>query len=220
MAETSIEIIPESIRLVKLTDEQYFSKEYGDFVSNSKLGLINPDEGGSLEKYNAGYSGDYNESFELGSAVHAIVLQPEEYNIAPIRKPTGKLGLFADKVYDLEKTVKGIGRSEAIELASIDANYYSGKLSEKRLETALVACQPYWKDRKEYEYLLKKEIDKEQIYLSTPMFEKYSQCILGIKTNSEVQNILYPQGLLQPSEFYNEYALFVTITSANKAYSL
>ena len=209
MAE--IEIIPESIRLVKLTDEQYFSKDYGEFVSNSKLGLINPDEGGSLEKYNAGYSGDYNESFELGSAVHAIVLQPEEYNIAPIRKPTGKLGLFADKAYDIMKQGLLPDDNMIYERASAEANYYAGKLTDKRLETALAACKPYWKDRKEYEYLLKEGIDKEQIYLSAPMFEKYTQCMLGISENPKVKETLYPEGLLSKAEVFNEYAIFAEV---------
>jgi len=208
MNET-IEIIPESIKLVKLTDERYFSKEYGDYVSNSKLGLIDPSEGGSLEKYKAGYSGDYNESFELGSSVHAMVLQPDEYHIAPIRKPTGKLGLFATKAFPF--VVNGTISKETIDKISIDADYYAGKMTDKRIETALNACEPYWKDRKEYEQLLKKGIDKEQIYLSTPMFEKYTQCMLGISENPKVEALLYPKGLLENAEVFNEYAIFAEV---------
>lgn len=211
---TEIEIIPESIRLVKITDEEYFSKEFGDSISNSKLGLINPAEGGSLAKYNDGYSGAYSESFELGSAVHAIVLQPNEYTVASITKPTGKLGLFADKAYELLKPYKELSNgitATIIEQASNEADYYAGKLSQKRIETALKSCEPYWKDRREYEALLDLELDKKQIYLSAPMKEKYRQCMQGLEANSKVQEILYPQGLLQRAEFYNEYAIFAEV---------
>ena len=34
-----------------MDDKTYFSKEYSDYISNSKLGLIDPDRGGSLEKF-------------------------------------------------------------------------------------------------------------------------------------------------------------------------
>ena len=69
-----IEIIPESIELIKLTDEEYFSNKYKDYISNSKLSLLNPDEEGSIEKYESGFDSKFSDSFELGGAVHAIVL--------------------------------------------------------------------------------------------------------------------------------------------------
>lgn len=211
MEKATIEIIPESIQLVRLTDEQYFSKIYGEYISNSKLGLIDPDEGGSLEKYLTGFQNSYSESFELGSAVHAVVLQADDYKIAPIRKPTGKLGLFADKVFNLEKTVKDISRKSAIELASKEADYYSGKLTPKRLETALEACEPYWKDRREYEYLLEEDLIDQQIYLSLPIFEKHVNCMQSIRNNVQIHSTLYPSGLIENPEVYNEYALFAEV---------
>ena len=207
MAE--IKVIPESIKLIKLTDEEYFSREYKDYISNSKLGLINPDEGGSLEKYLAGYSGDYSESFELGSAVHAVVLQPDEYQIAPVRKPSAKLGLFADIAY--KKLQQGIAEDDVIESSSNEANYYAGKLNQKKIDAALEKCRPYWKERKDYESTLSDELKDKQIYLSTAMFEKYTQCVEGIKNNPKVQDTLYPPGLLQPPEVYNEYAIFADV---------
>lgn len=207
MAE--IQIIPESIKLIKLTDEQYFSSEYSEYISNSKLGLINPDEGGSLEKYIQGYSGDYSDSFELGSAVHSIVLQPDEYVIAPVNKPTGKLGLFADHAF--AEMTKGTSKDIAIEKASISANYYSGKLTEKRLSTALESCEPYWKARLEYEKEIDNTLNKKQVYLSIPLLEKYKQCLAGINSNPKIKEVFYPSGLLQASEVYNEYALFAEV---------
>lgn len=207
MAE--ITIIPESIRLLKISDQEYFgNSEFRNYISNSKLSLINPDEGGSLEKYMQGYKSDYSDSFELGSAVHAKLLQPEFYEVSHIQKPGGKLGLFADKVYEYEKS--GISRDEAIEKASISANYYSGKLTDKRLTSALEACIPYWEERAFWED--NNTFDKEQIYLSSSLYVKYQQCVSGLMNNKKLMKTLYPETLLEGNvEVYNEYAIFADV---------
>lgn len=211
MAE--IKIIPESIQLIKITDEDYFSKNYKEYISNSKLSLINPDEGGSLEKYKKGYSGTYSESFELGSAVHGIVLQPEDYSIAPIWKPTAKLGLFAEKAYNLLKDIDDLENipMNIIEEASKQSDYYSGKLTQNRINSALELCIPYWKKRREYELTISQELKSKQVYLSEPMFEKYTKCLLGIENNPKIKELLYPQGLISSAEYYNEYALLAEV---------
>ena len=209
----TITLIPESIKLIKLSDENYF-KEYGEYISNSKLSLINPSEGGSIEKYLAGYSGEYSESFELGSAVHAIVLQPGEFEISGIHKPTGKLGLFADKAYPLLSEISDLHMDltmDIINQASKEADYYSGKMTEKRVEAAMSACIPYWEKRREFEKSLSEDLLKKQVYVSAPIFEKYTKCLDSIKANPKIQDTFYPKGLLQNPEVYNEYAIFAEV---------
>jgi hypothetical protein len=212
----TVEIIKDSIQLIKMTDEEYFSEKYKEYISNSKLSLIDPSEGGSIEKYNSGFQGDYNESFDLGSAVHAMVLQPDYYNIAPVNKPTGKLGLFADKAYNLLNS--GMVMSEIINKASEEANYYSGKLTDKRIVSALDACNPYWKERREFEKTLLTDLDNriEQIYLSAPMQAKFNSCMLGITNNRKIQDTLYPSGLFEAAEVFNEYAILCEIEFINE----
>lgn len=209
-----ITIIPETIKLVKMTDAEYFSSAYKEYISNSKLGLINPDEGGSPEKYEQGFKSDYSESFELGSAVHAVVLQPDEYNIATVYKPTGKLGVFAEKAYpfvmDLANIREDISQ-DIIDKASEEADYYSGKMTQKRIDAALTSCIPYWEKRREYEFTLEEHIKSKLVYLSSPTFDKFTQCVLGINASPQFQNTLYPQGLLGPIEFYNEYAILCEV---------
>lgn len=61
-----VNIIPESIKLLKMTDAEYFSSKYNDYLSNSKIGLLNPEEDGSLEKFLTGFKSGYSSSFELG----------------------------------------------------------------------------------------------------------------------------------------------------------
>jgi len=65
--KVSIEIIPDSIELVKMDDATYFSEQYKDYISNSKLSLINEDEGGSEEKFFSGFKSSFSDSFELGT---------------------------------------------------------------------------------------------------------------------------------------------------------
>lgn len=205
MAE--IEIIPDSIQLIKMSDEEYFSSKYADYISNSRLKLINPEEGGSEEVYANGLKSKYSDSFELGSAVHAILLQPEYFEIAPVKKPTSKLGLFADKAYDLMKS--GSSKEDAISKASLSADYYANKLTDKRLSAALEACEPYWKEIEEFESQLTS--DKVQIYLSTPMEYKYKQCVSSLASNTKLMKTLNPDYLLSPPEIYNEYAIFAEV---------
>ena len=205
MEKVTIEIIPESIQLIKMTDEEYFSSKYEDYISNSRLGLINPDNDGSTEKYLSGIKSKYSESFELGSAVHAKVLQPDFYEISDIRKPGGKLGLFAEEVLKCRKNSLSI--ADSIEEASKKADYYNGSLTSKRLRTAIQKSLSFYLKRN-------KILDKEGIetlYLSDSMNYKYEQCMQGLLSNSKVLDTLYPKGLLQKAEFYNEYAILANI---------
>lgn len=188
-----------------MTDTEYFSPKYRDYISNSKLGLINPDEGGSPEKYISGFQSSYSDSFELGSAIHAMVLQPDSYLIADIYKPTGKLGLWVESVFQLRKL--GWTIQDAITQASINADYYASKLNGTRLKTALKGCLPFYMQRIKFE----DTPGKETIFLSVPMKYKFDQCMAGIEENPKMIETLYPQGLLSPIEFYNEYAILCEV---------
>lgn len=202
-----IEIIPDSIELIKISDEEYFSPKYKDYISNSRLGYINEEEDGSEEKFVAGFKSGYSDSFELGSAVHALVLQPESYFISGHSKPTGKLGEFANEVLKLRST--GLYTlQEAITKASINADYYSGKLKDNRLKTAIKGSLEYYLDRIK---IIEEVEDHSPIYLSKPIKEKLAQCISGVNDNKDFINILRPEGLLTPPQAFNEYAIFCEV---------
>ena len=66
----------DTLEILDISDETYFN-DYRDCISNSRLSYINPDQGGSVEKYLANEKINSG-SLLLGSAVHAEVLQPEE----------------------------------------------------------------------------------------------------------------------------------------------
>lgn len=202
----TVTIIPESIKLIRLTDEQYFSELYQEYISNSKLSLINPDEGGSEDKYEQGFQSKFSDSFELGSAIHGIILQPDDYVLSNITKPSGKLGVFADKVLELENQ-EFVSEKDLYKQASIEADYYSGKLTGIKLEKALESCKPYWEERKK-EVVTTRQVS---LYLSTANLNKAQTCIKNLQKDKTAMNILYPPGLFEGVEVFNEYALFADV---------
>ena len=94
---TSIKIKENSIVALDISDEEYFSSKYKEYCSNSRLTLVNPNQEGSIEKYLKNDHSGYSSSFEFGSAIHARLLQPNDFIISSCNcKPTGKLGTFVD----------------------------------------------------------------------------------------------------------------------------
>lgn len=189
-----MEIIPSSIRLERMSDEEYFALPGG---SNSKLSLINPDEGGSSVKYLEGFKGSFSDSFEVGSAVHIHMLQPDDIIISPISKPGGKLGLFIEKiVYNRDKRMS---IEDSIYGASLSADYYSGKLSTKILKTAITKGLKYYFDKK---------ANPDHLFLSASNQIKYVECC---KALDKFKPLLNPMGFLETPESCCEYAIFADI---------
>ena len=78
LKEIKLEPLLDTLTLTKITDEIYFSEKYSKYVSNSRLGKLNPKQGGSPEQFFAPFvSSGYSTALELGSAVHELTLQPE-----------------------------------------------------------------------------------------------------------------------------------------------
>jgi hypothetical protein len=200
--ENSVELIVDSIVADKISDEEYFSSKYSEYISNSKLSLLDPNEGGSYTKFIEGFKNDFSESFELGGAIHSMILQPEYYEISEIKKPSGKLGVFVEEVFKLRK--EGFPLYAAIEQASINANYYSGKLKGKVLKNAIKSGLPFYLDRCK----VVEAIDKSLIFLSEANSYKYSQCMLEVTANPKIRQTLYPGHFSRPCDVYNEIAIF------------
>lgn len=58
--------LPESVKRIEMSDERYFSDEFKDYVSNSGLKYINPEQGGSLKEYFTGNHHFSTASLRLG----------------------------------------------------------------------------------------------------------------------------------------------------------
>ena len=86
---SDLRIIPDtlSIRNMQMSDDEYFSEKYKHFVSNSRLKWIDPTAGGSPKAFKSNPKVKTS-SLLIGSAIHELLLQPDEFELAPkIGKP-------------------------------------------------------------------------------------------------------------------------------------
>ena len=191
-----------------MSDEEYFSSKWSEYISNSRLSLINPEQDGSEERFINGLGGNYSDSLTLGSAVHQLVLQPEEFEVAEgVERPTAKMGAMADELFKLFKEGKVITDEEVIK-ASDKVGYYKGKMTEKKIQDVFTKCKTYWDDRALWE---SKPMDKEPIYLDLKAREKLAQCVTNIENSVEIQRLLHPEGIMETPISMNEAALFMQI---------
>lgn len=63
----------DTLRLKNISDELYFSEKYSMYISNSRLGLINPEQGGTPNKFWEGFAGNkiYSDSLIFGKQLTA-----------------------------------------------------------------------------------------------------------------------------------------------------
>ena len=205
-----IKLVPGSARMLKMTDAEYFSNRYRDYVSNSKLSLINPDEGGDFRKFELGIENKYSDSFELGSLVHGLLLQPDEYEIATINKPSAKLGVFAEEVFKLRQD-KNCKLQDALLIASENADYFALKLTKTRQKTAIKGCLPFYLARMHYQL----HPTKTTIFASKANLEKSSECLKSLR-KKEILEILKPEDQFNFIEIFNEYAILADLECIDK----
>lgn len=186
-----------------IPDDQYFSIPG---ISNSKLKLIDPLEGGSPEAYLAGFPKGFNVSLLTGNGVHSVFLQSESYTLSDYEgKPSAKLGYFIDKVYELRK--KGYTIEKAVLEGSRQADYYNGKFTKKIFDKAVKAGLDYYTRLVRGEF---KEDGKEVIVLPKAQLEACKACLNSLYNNYSVKQLL-SENLLEPKQFLNEIALFSDI---------
>lgn len=194
----------DTLQVLDISDEVYFN-DYKDYISNSRLSLINPDQGGSVEKFLAKEKIN-SSSLLLGSAVHAEVLQPGEFNIVGgVSRPTAKMGLMADELF--KYYLDGITDDLIIE-ASNKINYYKGKMNDSRIAEVRDKCLDYWSKR------LHTSGDNN-MYLDDASYVKYGGCVKSIDSNSEIQKLLHPEGLFDEPITKNELAITIEIRAVN-----
>lgn len=207
LSEIKLTPLIDTLQLVKISDAEYFSPKYGNYISNSRLGLLNPQQGGSPESFFAGFKDEgFNSSFQLGSAVHELCLQPEYFELAPqLNKPTAKLGAMADELYPvwLQHPIK----TEDIVKASDIVNYYKGKLTPERIKQVNIQCIPYWKARKQ----AKLTSTKELIYLDNKSQDTVTNCVEALANNKQIQDLLHPSGLIDTPLSLNENAILLDV---------
>lgn len=199
----------DTLRLEKISDKIYFSEKYSGYVSNSRLGLINPRQDGTPDKFFTGFSsGSYSPALELGSAVHELVLQPDSFELSEdIGKPTAKLGAMANELYPV--FLKGEVKFEDVKKASDKIEYYKGKLTKDLASSVINASTEYWKKRQLKEFDLSQ--DKEIIYLDKKSLEIVKSCVNALNSNTQIQKLLHPEGLIDKPISENEQAILLDV---------
>ena len=207
LSEIKLTPLLDTLQLVKISDSEYFSPKYGEYISNSRLGLLNPRQGGSPESFFTGFKDEgFISSLVIGSAVHELVLQDESFELAPaLGKPTAKMGAMADELYPV--WLKHPIRTADITEASNKINYYKGKLTPDRIKQVNEQCIPYWKARKQ----LVSNSNKELIYLDDKSRDTVYNCVEALTNNPQVQELLHPSGLIDSPISLNENALLLDV---------
>lgn len=211
---SDIKIVPDldSIVRAKISDEEYFGPKYSNYTSNSRLKLIDPEHGGSPSKYKAGFKENTQDFFALGSSVHQLTLEPEEYSLGPdIGKPTAKLGLVIDKIKQYRDCNYKI--IDAISSACNKVDYYKGNITPTRIKKII---------KEGLNYYLHKPTDNT-IILPSKDRETCIKCVENLRKNRAIQNLINPKDIFgDPIESYNEDAFFMDFIAShnNKEYRL
>lgn len=210
--DIKIEPIPKSLQLIDISDKEYFSSEYDDFISNSSMKLINPAEGGSIEKYLQGIQFSANDSFLIGNAIHELLLQPNEFTIAfNVDRPTAKAGYMADELYT--KWLNGQLNTAAIRQASSHIGYYVDSLNDSKINKLLDKCVPYFEQRKDYESNYTDTAST--IYLSKNYQAVVNTCIANLAQYKPIQELLKPAYIITPVKTFNEMTILLDIKCTN-----
>lgn len=140
-----------------------------------------------------------------GSAVHEVLLQPDEFELAPnLGKPTAKLGAVVEEIYNLRQ--KGCKLHDAIHQACNKISYYVNSI-DKKIPFIIEKGLKYYLSRLEFD---KKTYIKEQIHLSEPDYKTVSGCIESCKSNRTIMSKLHPTDVFgDPIQSFNEDALFI-----------
>lgn len=206
----NIKITPllDTLYLQKINDEEYFSKKYSNYISNSRLSLINPAQDGSSEKFFQGFKPVYSAAFDLGTGVHCMSLQSDLFTICEtVDKPTAKLGALADRLYNICNG-EIPSKEQICEQAKI-IDYYGGNLSDSKVENVITKCSDYWHSRCDFErsYIG----DREILYFDPKSRETVLNCVKALNNNNRVQNLLHPKGIISDPISEMEQAILLDI---------
>jgi len=210
--------LTDTIKVEDISDTVYFSKAYSKYISNSRLKLINPDEGGSPSKFFAGLNNNkiYSDALIFGSAVHELTLQPNDFVLTNVDRPTAKAGFMADYIWDnflegtegdnIGETIAALEDTCFIE-ASDEIDYYKGKMNEDKINALKEKCEQYWIDRAYYE--AKHKDGPTPIYLPSKMREQLSEVLVAFNKNNKFLDLLNPKGLLEDPISKNETTILM-----------
>lgn len=205
-----IKITPllDTLRLENISDEEYFSVKYSNYISNSRLGKLKTE--GAKVFFEGFKVQEYNPSFQFGSWLHMRVLQPENFDfIEGVYTPTAKAGLMALELYKPDGTTP---TDDEIKVASYKIGYYKDKLTDSRITELRGKCNDFWRDRCLYEHNNPfKEGDKERIYIDEKSHNLLKCCLESIDKDNNFNKLLHPTGLTEDPYSANEQTILMDV---------
>lgn len=213
MKLSDIKITPllETLKLEDISDDIYFSEKFSNYISNSRLKLIDPDDGGCPADFFETRPVQRSDSLRFGSTVHTLVLQKDDYLLVDsVDAPTAKAHYMAEYLFNIMKK-KGTHSptdQEILEASEI-IDYYKGKMNSKKILELRGKCNQYWTQR----FLFENNYKGEQIpiYLDVKSREKLQSCLASLEKDKAIQKLLNPEGLLQKPITGNEKAILLDV---------
>ena len=189
---------------MKISDEEYFSSKYSEYISNSRLKYINPSQGGSPSKYKNGIQQETTRSLQLGSAIHEVFLQPESFSLEEdLGRPSAKLGDVCD--YIMKQRAEGKGIYDSIVLACNEVGYYANSLTANRIKQIISKGLSY--------YIKSKTVENtDKIILSSRDREVCVNCLNSLNSHSGAMKLIRPTDIFGDAiASYNEDAIFMDV---------
>ena len=124
-----------------------------------------------------------------------------------VDKPTAKVGALADRLYSTYKT-REITTEDIIKEATI-IDYYGGNLNTAKIKAVLEKCEPYWRDRKQFEEHYKE--DKTLLYFDPKSRHTVQSCVKALASNKKIQDLLHPTGLIEDPISDTEQAILLDV---------
>lgn len=211
LKDIKISPIENSVKRLNISDEEYFSKKYRNYISNSRLKYINPEQEGCPSLYKDGIKQETTRSLALGSAIHECFLQSDEFQLAPdLQKPSAKLGFVCDEIIKNRKQGQTI--YDSIINACNTVDYYASSIARNNKRISQII------EKGLYYYLTSRQItsDKE-IILSSKDRDVCIKCLDALNNNKTITNLIRPIDLFgDPIASYNEDAIFMDVKCSYK----
>lgn len=211
LSDITITPLLDTLRLEDISDEVYFSEKYSNYISNSRLSLINPEQDGCPADFFEKRPVQRSDSLRFGSAVHTLTLQPEDFVLVDkVDAPTAKAHYMAEYLFDIMKKKGTLNPTdEEIIEASDVIDYYKGKMNAKKILELRGKCNQYWTQR----FLFEHDYSGEQtpIYLDPKSRVKLQSCLASLEKDQAIQELLKPNGLLKEPITGNEKAILLDV---------
>ena len=203
----SIKITPllDSLKLENIDDDTYFGSKYKNRLSNSRLGLLKTK---GVKAFFEGLKSEYSSSFDFGSHLHELYLQPDSFKLIPVYKPTAKAGLLADYLYSSEGIIP---TDDDIKSASYKVGYYKDKLTPNRLVEFRKKAEPYWRDRYLYEKDNPPIEGENRIYTDENSYQTLCNCLSSLNDNTDIYKLIHPDSIVNPVYSANEHTILIDI---------